>query len=248
MSVRQSASTMDYNRSTDLPSETTMTIMGWFRLVSDRNVTGRFFTFIGASGSIGIRVTSTGTRFSTTTGAAAGTAGTDLTVGTWYHLTMTHVTGASNLKGYVNGVLDSSMAGITLGTPSGLFVGIGGAGAASWVDADVQAIKAWNAVLSPAEIVNEMWSVIPVRFADLYGWWPMLNIDSDELDMSGFGRNWTVTGSPTTGDHAPVSWRQKRRRLIVPAAAAGPSGQPMMARYMGNPGLAVGAGVTRRMW
>lgn len=232
MSTRISASTMGYTRTTDLPSAVTFTAMGWFRLASDRNAQGRYFEWTGPTNVAYMRVTSTGTTLSvgSNSGASSGAA---LTVGQWYHLATTFVenTTTTGHKAYLDGVQNINRdSPATLGALSTLSLGNA---ATFWVDTDMQAIKIWNAVLTVDEIKNEMRSVMPVRYADLYGWWPMLDTASDEVEFSGRGRNWTVAGTPTNGNHAPVSWwnRNPRRILTPPPPAGGLSIPVAMHNY-----------------
>jgi hypothetical protein len=87
----------------------------------------------------------------------------------------------------------------------------------------VAAFKAWTAVLSLAEIQQEMWFQRPIRTANLLAWHPMLSTIDDEIDFSGNGRTMTVSGTQAVGEGPPIAWgpgRQRRRRL---AAAGGGS-------------------------
>jgi hypothetical protein len=86
--------------------------------------------------------------------------------------------------------------------------------------------KAWDAVLTENELLQEMFSYYPVRSQNLNRWTPLIDTATDTLDFSGSARNWTITGTealyvphPPTNDDLPDA-----ARGYYAAGAAGLSG------------------------
>lgn len=217
MAVRFDASGDILTRTTNLPSITSYTLMCWFYRVAGNGTTSYEALFsYGTSTHYSLYVNnnaSVGT-FAVTEWTADYT-GSAISTAVWYHLAMTCAgTGASQLLGYMNGVLNitgnaASITGTTLQLNAGPSAG------SEWISGRVQGVKVYSAVLTAAEIAQEMRSVRPVRTANLNGWYPFLS-SADVIDYSGNGNNWTVAGTLTTEDNAPVAWgSQPLRRVYV---------------------------------
>src|SRR5262245_54817827 len=100
MAIRTDASG-DFLNISSVTGLTQATVMAWVKLSVDTNIDGTFFSFNGTGQFLG--VDSTGTKL-VIWNSSTGTFGTDLTVGTWYHVAFTNDN--TDLRGYLNGVLD----------------------------------------------------------------------------------------------------------------------------------------------
>lgn len=192
------------------------TIMGWFRIVTDRNAVSTLLV----AGDRRILVTGTnGTTLRFYDGVSY-YSGTDLTVGTWYHLTLTIADDSyGTCIAYVNGVEDINRA-FAGATDSGSMMVLGNNGIDQRLDGNIAHVKMWSAVLSVDEIQQEMHSVVPVRTANLDSWYP-LDLHSDMVDWSGNGNTLTAYGTLTTEDNPPVSWGGA---LVFPQFVSGGGG------------------------
>jgi len=94
--------------------------------------------------------------------------GSALTVGNWYHVTLTtaNITTYSvgNTKVYLNGIVDISATGN--GSTSGLQC-FGDYSSGSYFNGVIAYVKTWNAELSQAEVQREMYSILQRRFSNL---------------------------------------------------------------------------------
>lgn len=126
--------------------------------------------------------------------------GSTVVMDTWVHVALVRES-ATSVKSYLNGVLDITntrdIAGRTASTAIGLganyYIG-------SWneeIDARMALVKAWSAALNQSEIKLEMGGAAPVRLANLYGYWPIIDGLTRATDWSGNGRNWTEGGTLT---------------------------------------------------
>lgn len=66
--------------------------------------------------------------------------------------------------------------------------------------------KMWSAVLSNAELMEESKWQCALRTSNLFQETPMKDSTVDELDYSGNGRHWTVTGTPLNGGDPDIGW------------------------------------------
>lgn len=195
------------------------TLMGWFRIVTDRN---DYTAFFGAGDNRLLGTDSDGTTLLFYDGAVEFTS-TNLTVGTWYHLTLTLSSDASGgaFVAYLNGAL--SMNGNTSAADSGTTMYVANDAYGEWLNGNVAHVKLWSAALSAAEVQQEMYTVVPARSDNLVGWYP-LDTHTDVSDWSGGGSNWTANGTLTTEDNPPVSWGGAI--VFAPAVpASGPASQ-----------------------
>lgn len=223
MAVRLDADADGFSRTTGLPGITSFTMMGWFQPIVDENDETPLL-FYGDSSpypahfySMGMG--SDGVTLSLWNGTAdAGSV--VLTMGTWYHIAFTVAgTGANQALGYVNGVLEMTNNGSASVTNERIAIGDNNE-TSEFLNGNVAAVKIWAAVLSAAEIANEMRQYLPVRTANLNTFSPMLTTADDEIDYSGNGNTWTVGGTLATVDGPPIPWKAGRRHVLIPAAAA----------------------------
>lgn len=124
----------------------------------------------------------------------------------WRHIAAVRES-ATSFKVYVDGALDltnTTNVGARSETTPLLALGLS-AGASNRIDGRIAHVKTWTAALTADEVVAEMLVARPMRFANLWGWWPLLT-HTDLNDYSGNGRTLTADGAPSTEDGPPVAW------------------------------------------
>jgi hypothetical protein len=188
--------------SASLPNYDPVTICKWVMIVTDRNNYSNFFQLTNAGAStysiVGTDSNGTTLRCQTQNGT---TTGTNLSTGTWYHIAYTR-SGATHTV-YLNGVSDISRSDNNAVTMEAFVLG----GLSNWLNGRVARCKMWNAALSQAEIQQEMYTIRPVRFADLYAWWPMFPGATVRLeDSSGNGNTLIEGGTLSDEDDPPISY------------------------------------------
>lgn len=140
-------------------------------------------------------------------GSYTNSGGTTISVNTWANVAMRR-NSTTSLGAVINGVAASSPASGNVTSRSAaadLTVG-----APPWItsrffNGRLAALKIWTAALTDAEILAEMRTVRPLRFTNLWGWWPLFT-PSLGKDLTGNGRDLTAAGTPISGDGPPVSW------------------------------------------
>lgn len=224
--MRLTSSAMYFNRTTNLPSITSFTILGWFKLTANiggyngifsigNNVGGGAFYFVGTNGD--------GTSGQVWNGSTNNT-GAAYTIGTWYFLALVvDGTSTNNCRLYRNAVLDISCAGNASVTADNLYIGRDTTGDAA--DMSANNVMVYSAALSLTEISKQMYQVLPARRLNLNSWTPFANVN-DFRDYSGNNNHWTMTGSPTwepgvTG----YAMQQRRARSRVRAPVSGAASQ-----------------------
>lgn len=141
----------------------------------------------------------------------AGDTGSQLAVGTYYHVAI--VGTPSELKLYLNGVLNG-IAVQAVGSRDasvGMYIG------ARWTDVPtrpldgrVSGMRAWQSALTPAEIVTEMSSETAIK-AGAWADWQTPAGATRVNDFSGNTRHWTANGTlsdedgPTYGAAADIT-------------------------------------------
>jgi len=206
MSARFDASGDSLKRTTNLPTITAWTVMGWAYLVASANTYNNIFS-VGKS-SAGSSYYCTYTNSSRVlyvySGTGAGVAGSTLSLGTWYHIAMVcSGTGAGNLVLYLNGVADITTSGSIYPTMQAIMAG--NDPDSDYMTGRLAAVKIWSAALSATEIAQEMYSISPRRFENLNGFYPIWPGDRT-TDYSGNGNLWTENGTLTDEDPPPVSY------------------------------------------
>ncbi len=195
-------------RTTNLPAATTLTVMGWFLFHSgpvDENWETPFY-FGGAAGDTGdfLQLFGNTGGFELYNNVGGTTTGSAWETDVWHHLTMVRKgNGTGDILFYLDGVLDITH---TTGVLSTGALEIGDDNFTEQIDADVAAIKVWNAVLTADEILNEMQTFLPKRWTNLNCWTPGVRDTVDFLDYSGAGNDWTENGTIAIGGGPPISW------------------------------------------
>ena len=221
MSIRCDAAGDGLTRTTNLPSFSAWTMMGWFYLVSVPGA-GTWNTpmMIGTTTSgawFGLQITGVSPVFDIWGNGADGIGTTVLSTGTWYHFALTY--DGTIQRAYLNGVQECTLTvgpgalssqvmkfGHDIETPD------------EHIDGRIMAIKVWGAALSAAEVQQEMHTIVPQRTANLNSFTPAFPGSGERArDYSGVGGNWTEDGTLTDEDPAPVSWGG---RIITPMRPA----------------------------
>ena len=165
--------------------------------------------------------------------------GSAMSVDTWYHIAITREDLATDRSTvYVNGVQDIQQS--VTAAPSGNRFVWGNDYYDEWAPVDLYALKNWTAILTVQEILREMRSVLPVRWANIHSFGPVTDI-GNLRDWSGRGRDFTASGAATAPD-PPVSYGASVIILPFTAAAGGTVGQilamPFDIRELVNQNLA----------
>lgn len=197
------------------------TLMAWLYISVDRNdYTGLF----GLADNEIIALGGDGTTLLAYHGATERT-GTNLAAGTWYHLAYASQGDAINDDWvvYLNGVSDISQPAhdqIVTGTTMYL----GNDAFSEWFNGRMAHIKIWAAYLTDAEIQQEMYSIVPQRLENLWGWLPAIETGSARTnEWSGAGNTWTANGTLTDEDGPGIAWEvYVPGHWLVPAVGGGP--------------------------
>lgn len=206
------------------------TIMGWFKISTDRNAISCFFAW-GDDGTIDYVVAGTlsnGTTLNTYIGSDV--SGSALTVGTWYHIAGV-MTSTTDYKIYLNGVLDITHTGNSSASSNGR-IWIGNNHDNSWLNGCAAAIKVYSVALTPREILSEMQTYQPRRLANLHVWRPLLSTSGQTLSYGG-SRNVATVGGVLDTERGPpgVAWGRGSRRYVRPIEVAAGGTVP---RFMQN--------------
>lgn len=154
---------------------------------------------------------------------SAGFNGSALSTGVWYHLCMTvSGTGAGGFLGYLNGALDITGDARSI---TGTEIRFGTDFDAEASDSVCMYGKAWDAVLTLAEIQADMRQALPVRTANIKIFRPFFST-SDLGDYSGVGGSGASSGTLTNSDGPPIPWRQGKTRIVYVPAGGGTTVTP----------------------
>jgi hypothetical protein len=205
----------------------TCTVTCWGRIAVDRNEFSTFVAFDanGATGDyIPLQTGNNGTTLGLYTSSGDGTditAGQAMTVGTWYPMAFTINAGAATLySGLTPQTLNTaSQTGWTASGLTAFHIGGYPRFTAEFLNGNVANVKHWSAVLTAAEIVNELQQYAPVRTADLVRWHPLINTTYATIDYSGNGRTLTGGTGTATEDGPPILWETIEIGLIIPSSA-----------------------------
>lgn len=167
MAIRFDASAESAARTANLPSATSFTMMCWGRLAADRNAFSTIMSYGNDGGAPTIETAVDGTTIGIYNGASS-VAGTNLSVGVWYHFAWTF--DDTNHRLYVNGVLDATHAKSQAPATK---IWFGNDQSNEWLNGLTHGAKIWSAVLTSAEIRQEMQQIVPIRWASLNSWYPM---------------------------------------------------------------------------
>lgn len=213
-------------RTTDLPTAgADLSVTMWVYLASTASWQAALaFNTSGSYRYLGIVLTAA--RIGYTHGAGVVISGTTaLSTNTWYGFGMTFNDSLDDTTLYLS-TIDGAVTQEVQATEdtgaqtiNSLRIGVdgnSGDGLAS-TSSRVACVKMWNRLLTIDELRSEFAQQVPADPTSLYGWWPLLT-DTDFVDYSGNGRNWTEQGNLNAADAFPVPWYVRKRNRIFVAA------------------------------
>lgn len=205
-----------------LASATAFSACFWIRPDDPPHVYGSIVSQFAACG-VGV-FWSSGTTYLNLGDVGTDFNGSALTINSWYHVAW--IRNGSSHTVYLNGVSD--ITATSSYSASRWLLGEYDAGGSGPFSGRLAHLKVWDGIfLTQQEVQQEMRKARPSRFADLFLWSPFIASTAGE-DLSGNGRTWTVSGSPTLQDGPPVGWGAAP--IIVGAGATapdyGPYGEP----------------------
>lgn len=216
------------NRSSGLPATGVVTLCGWamqtatpasFEYMLEYASSGQAqYIELGYGGSSNLSI-------ETNAGGSPVNFGSTPSLNTWFFWAVTNNgAGAGNCIAYwassgATSLNSASTAGTSF-TPAD--VRWLNSQANEWSQAKYAHIRMWTTVLTTAELLNEMNSLIPVRTANLHLWCPLWR-SGDIVDYSGNGNTPSTTGSPGSSDSPPVGGSEEEDYYFVPTAAGGGS-------------------------
>ena len=237
MAIRFNASGESLSRSRLAGAKT---VMAWIYISTDRN---DYTGFFGLGSTEVVATTGTGTTILFYDGSIERT-GTNLTAATWYHLAYSSQGDTINddWAVYLNGATDISHTGRSLAS-AGTNMYLGNDEFDEWLNGRLAHVKIWNAQLTQAEIQQEMYTIRPQRYANLWCWMPMIETASSrDNEWSGSGNTWTENGTLSDEDGPPISWGVAP--WVVPFVATGGGGTTYYSTPAGS--MAPSGAQTRR--
>lgn len=234
----------DYSvRSASVPSTTSFTVMMWCYDITHaaNNFYDMMFTRRGGSNvQFALEKISGNYKLVLSDDSTdRGVGSTTVSLNTWFHAAW--VSGGTSANyGYLNGVAEfSNVAAGTIGTTSILLGQYDTAsGNMNW-NGRLACVKIWEAQLTAAEVLQEMYTVIPQRMTNLWAWYPMLPGATERLlDYSGNGRDLTAGGTLTDEDGPPVSWGAPIIVYPYTTPAAGGTAVPVFYHQLQQQGQA----------
>ena len=226
-------STDRLSRTTNLPSEASITFACCGRRQVDRGGYGCFVEMVNGAAGAGIFVGFDGSGDNIIVNNYIADSSTIITPGTgnWFFAALTqNGTGAGNLIGYA--ALHTS-ASLSSQTHTGVSfteatLNIGNNAGGDLFNGDLAFVKIWTAVLTSAELEAERWSAWPVRWANLHAFYPLLDVNSRTFDYTSNGYTMTSAGTLTQADNPPVAiapffWPGGWRGAFTASGVAGPT-------------------------
>lgn len=202
MAIRFDAAGDYLSRTASAPGST-RSVSFWLYLTNDRNAYGSLFIIVDAGGTNFdmVYLTSDGTTLGISASGNA-VSGTSLSTGTWYHIVYTRTGTTRRL--YLDGVLDITNTNANTFTASQFYIGSDSVG---YLDGRMDDLKIWEAELTADEAGMEGQALRPVRFENLWAWYPMWpGAGERNKDYSGNGRDLTDNAGVTDEDRPPVSY------------------------------------------
>lgn len=220
MAVRMSlTTTQKLTRTATLPDATTYSVCGWFYQISSTNGVwgGQLFSFDSNLylDTLAIRNPDSPSGhtfffFNDATVTAAGT--TSLSTATWYFFGIARDS-TSIIVYLLNGTTwttEMTLTSPVAHTPDTVEIGADNAtiGGDTSIDGRYAYYKIWSgAKLTLTEFQQEALAIRPIRFANLFAFYPMFPGTGERgRDYSGNGANLTENGSLTDEDQPPVSY------------------------------------------
>jgi concanavalin A-like lectin/glucanase superfamily protein len=209
MAVRFDASGDALSRTTNVPSRTACTMMGWVNLAVDRNSNSDAMALRQSGGTSNIFTIQTdvdGTSIqqfvASTQGATFGT----YVVGQWMFVAITGNATPQAIS-YCRAASATSLstsAAIATASVTAAMISFGDRFPAGgeFINGYMAVLKVFDAALTSTEILAESFTVQPVRQTNINSWFPLTSI-TQAADQSGNARNLTVGGTVTWDDQMP---------------------------------------------
>lgn len=195
MAMRTRSASDQIVRYTGLPPAAAFSMLGWFYPV---NVLGNCGLLTYGTGSTAKEIYINGSNLRLWTGVTSANSSVNLADRTWCHIAVTY--DGATLRGYADGVL---VVSVSTGTaPSGGPLAIANDAGGSFLDGRWTAIKIYGAVLAADDIRAEMRQYLPVRRAQLNGFYPARTLLEALFDQSG-NNNHFVTASMLLEEPGP---------------------------------------------
>src|SRR3990167_6727606 len=196
-------------RDANHPSSELFTACGWARQQVDTNANAVIFIIVDSTlgDSVSMTTSADGTSLIVQDTDAASSTIASLVINQWFGWCVTgDGTGAVGLDGYYilpgqTTFTTQSTGGEALTEADTRIGGLEGAGVV--FNGDIFNVKCWDAVLSQAEMLNELFHIRLMRSHNINFWWPLWGIWSTQ-DFSGNGRPATVFNAVTGSDLPPI--------------------------------------------
>lgn len=200
MSVYFNGTNAYLKRTTNLPTITSATIMGWVHQTSteidqvifafgDLTTNVEYWILIQSSKNVAPQA------FTVYENTGYVTVSTLVIPYTWNHMAITiEGTGVNQVKGYLNGALNITTNGNVGPSAQAIFIGTYGNGSGGFYPGSMAGVKIYSNALDATAIADEYAKFHPVRTADLNGYYPMTDASSVGRDDSGNGNDFTVGG------------------------------------------------------
>jgi hypothetical protein len=212
MAWRSDGTTDELSISSGFPNVSPLTMMGWFYITAMSLDVSSIMEYVGADSYMYVRARSGGDTLSFYSLVNGNSSGSALSTGIWYHIALTNAgAGSNNALVYLNGTLNISAKGMDssiFGTPS--ILRYNNSQIQEYWNGRSAAIKIWESVLTPDQILQEMDFYTPItNYPSLYCWTPGI-LSTDLLDHSGGVHNWTAGGTLVEEDGPPIAWEPRQ--------------------------------------
>lgn len=215
MSVRTNASNEYLKRTTSLPSSTAFTMCGWAKMTAVKSGSTINYQYWGledadatSSNYLLMGYSEFTQSFEVTSSAGNSAFSVNPTDEAWLFWAMSNAgTGATDFKGYYAHASDTTFYTATTNGASftSAALRLGNDSYGENMNAAYAYVKVYDAVLTSAELWQEMWSARPVRTNNLHIFSPLFDTN-DLKDYSGNGRDWGSQGIISSEEQPPVSW------------------------------------------
>lgn len=216
MSIRLTTNNGKFGRTTNLPDETAFTACGFFYLET-APPTGNLTWALGLLGGpsdCAAEINELREIYPVGSGGAGAVVAT-LTLNTWYFIAITS-NGTTNTLyvAAIGAALSSGTAAMGATAVGELAIGYQGNSATQGFLGKWMGVRVWDATLTLAELQLEALTVRAVRRTNINSEFHGIDpaVADGAIDMTGLGRNLTITnsGSYSTSDNAPVSYTRRR--------------------------------------
>ena len=250
MAIRFDTSGDYLERTTNLiNNNNNYTAMGWFYISTDTNATAALMSFRASNSYYDVIVLGTdGTTLISevrNAGSVTTSTGTNLSIGTWYHITAVR-SSSTLLTVYLDEVSDSTNAEdvTSRGNPSvSQKVGYFDSSNPLPFNGRCYGLKYWDTDLSLSEIQIERCSILPkTKLSNVNTFTPCMKGAGERLrDYSPNADDWSALGTLTDENPPPVSWGNSAQ--IIPFVSAVAAGGRIMSSMANNGGLAGMGGI-----